>query len=305
MYTFYELRVDESGEKVVFQASGATYVQEVQSGKHHAKQVPVLHPQAPYFSPSFVPGHSDLVIHARWSDVNFTTFELANLTSGTAHEITGLPLGRYYSPVLCACGDSGRKIAFLKTGGDYLTGDVIATAGAGLYIGELTLPSSSSSKVAIKNVQFVPSEIDTYDVVHTQLQFLEKNKKLLVQSPQRAFVIDLASGPNKLGDYKHETLATGRMSTELAIPPPTSKALKSGTKVAIVDFFQVYYAPNVKADDAVWSKPADATKGLVRVSVDGGHSLAWSGDGTKLFWFLGMHIAPLLIAHRPISHTSY
>ncbi|KAI0737876.1 hypothetical protein C8Q80DRAFT_1275924 [Daedaleopsis nitida] len=290
VWAFYELRADETGKKVVFQGAGATYVSEIQKGRHAAKPVPVLHPEAPYFSPSFVPNTDDLVIHARWSDVNFTTFELANLTSGNAYEISGLPLGRYYSPVLCACKGAGRKIAFLKTGGDYLTGDVVATAGAGLYVGQLTLPSDTSNKVAIKDVRFIPSEISTYDVVHTQLQFIEVSKKLLVQTPQRAFVIDLAAGPNELGDYPHETIATGRMSSELAVPPPTSGSLKSGSKVAVVDFFQVYFAPSVKADDAVWSKPANATKGLTRVSKDGGHSLAWSGDGTKLFWFLGPYL---------------
>ena len=289
VYAFYELRADEAGGKVVFQGAGATYVQEVGKDAGPAREVPKLHASAPYFSPSFVPGTSDLVIHSRWSDVNFTTFELANLTSGVAYELTGLPLGRYYAPILCSCSGANRQIAFLKTSGDYLTGDVVATAGAGLYIGELTLPSSSSSKsVAIKNVRFVPSEIETDDVVHTQLQFLDKNKKLLVQSPQRVFVIDLAAGPNETGDYKHETIATGRMSTELAVPPPSASSLKSGTDVAAVDFFHVYYAPAVKPDDAIWSKPANATKGLTKLSLDGGHSLAWSGDGSKLFWFLGM-----------------
>ena len=141
VYAFYELRADEAGKKVVFQGAGATYVQEVGEDAGPAREVPKLHASAPYFSPSFVPGTSDLVIHSRWSDVNFTTFELANLTSGVAYELTGLPLGRYYAPVLCSCSGANRQIAFLKTSGDYLTGDVVATAGAGLYIGELTLPS--------------------------------------------------------------------------------------------------------------------------------------------------------------------
>jgi len=37
----------------------------------------------------------------------------------------------------------------------------------------------------------------------------------------------------------------------------------------------------------VWSKPANATKGLVRLSLDGGHDVSWSRDGKKVFWFLG------------------
>ncbi|KAH9915780.1 uncharacterized protein BXZ73DRAFT_92563 [Epithele typhae] len=276
VYAFTELRSDANGEKVIFQASGATYVQRI--GEHSAQQVPVLSPNSPYFSPSFVPGADDLVLHGRWSDVNFTTFELANLTSGTAYALTGLPLGRYYSPILCGCAGSKRRIAFIKTSGDHLTGSVVALAGEGLYLGEVTLPSDGSKSVAIENVHFVPSEIDTDDTYHLQLSFVNKNKKLLVQSSQRSFTIDLKDG------FKHTTLATGLMSTELAVPPPSSSKI---TGVAIVDFFHIYYAPSVKADDAVWSKPASATKGLMRVSLDGGHSITWSGDGSKLFWFLG------------------
>ncbi|KAI0648336.1 hypothetical protein C8Q79DRAFT_1008671 [Trametes meyenii] len=289
VYAFHELRVDEAGEYAVFQAAGATYVQKV--GEDQApERVPTLHPDAPYYSPSFVPGSSDLVLHARWSDVNFTTFELANVTSGIAYELTGLPLGRYYSPILCACSGSGRQIAFLKTSGDYLTGEVVATAGAGLYLGQLQLPSGSDatkSSIAIKNVRFIPTEIDTDDLLHTQLRFLEKNKKLLVQEPRRAFVIDLAAGPGEFGDYPHETVASGRMSDELVVSPLSVGSSQGTIPAAIIDFFHVYYVPAVKADDAIWSRPANATKGLTRLSVDGGHSLTWSGDGSKLFWFLG------------------
>ncbi|KAI8999066.1 hypothetical protein BD414DRAFT_476891 [Trametes punicea] len=288
VYAFHELRVDDRGEFVVFQAAGATYVQEI-GDDLLAKRVPALHPEAPYYSPSFVPGTQDLVVHARWSDTNFTTLELANLTSGTAHEVAGLPFGRYYSPILCDCSGLHRRIAFVRTGGDYLTGDVVATAGAGLYIGELTLPSGSdakkSSTIAVKNIRFVPSEIGTDDMLHTQLRLFEKGKKLLVQEPRRAFVIDLDAGPNEYGDYPHETLATGRTSVELVVPPPD--AADKTLPAAIVDFHHVYYVPAVQPDDAIWSKPANATKGLTRLSVDGGHSIAWSGDGSKLFWFLG------------------
>ncbi|KAI0831687.1 hypothetical protein BC628DRAFT_1310437 [Trametes gibbosa] len=289
VYAFHELRVDESGEKAIFQAAGATYVQAVGEDAK-PQRIPALHPDAPYYSPSFVPGVHDLVLHARWSDVNFTSLELANLTSGVAYELTGLPFGRYYSPIACACTGRNRQIAFVRTSGDYLTGEVVATAGAGLYIGDLTLPSESdlgkSANIAVKNIRFIPTSIDTSDLLHTQIRFIEKNKKLLVQEPRRAFVIDLAAGTDEFGDYPEETLASGRMSDELVIPPP-SRGHKGTTPAAIVDFFHVYYAPAVKADDAIWSKPANATKGLLRLSVDGGHSITWSGDGTKLFWFLG------------------
>ena len=71
-------------------------------------------------------------------------------------------------------------------------------------------------------------------------------------------------------------------SVELAVPLLSdAPSLKGKTGVATANFFQVCHAPSVAA---VWDKPAKSRKGLVCWSVDGGHSIAWSGDGTTLFW---------------------
>ncbi|KAH9935808.1 hypothetical protein B0H21DRAFT_780838 [Amylocystis lapponica] len=288
VYAFSELRVDTLGERAVFQGAGATYLQHVGDGAPHAVRVPALHPTAPYYSPSFVVNAEELVLHARWSDTNFTSLELANTSSGTAYELTGLPRGRYYAPVLCECSGAHRQLAFLKTGGDYLTGDVVATASAGLYLAKLMLPSNgdSGNTIAVQNVHFVPSEINPDEPLRTKIRFVERATKLLVQAPTRAFVIDLAAGPNEDGDYSHKTLAAGRMSTELAVVPEGSGTLTAG-KAAFVDFYHVYVVPGVKENEPVWSKPGNATSGLVRLSLDGGHDITWSRDGKKLFWFLG------------------
>ena len=287
---FKELRVDDHGKRVVFQAAGVTFVQEV--GAEDPEKVPVLYPDAPYYSPSFVHLADHFVIHARWSDTNFTALELADLESGFAYELEGLPLGRYFSPVLCECSGAHRQIAVIKTDGDLLTGNIVATAGAGLYIGDVTLPSSSSGqreKIVIRDLRFVPSQINMDDVV--KMRFVEKNTKLIVQQSNRAFIIDLGAGPKEpSGEYAHHTLASGKMSTEIVVSP---RVVKHGTyiadNIAFVDFFHVYFAPANTLEDgeAVWSKPANATKGLVRLSLDGGHDVSWSRDGKKVFWFLG------------------
>ncbi|KAF8162835.1 hypothetical protein B0H34DRAFT_794607 [Crassisporium funariophilum] len=296
--SFKDLRVDDTGRKVVFQAAGATYWQEV--GKKNAKKVPVTDKNAPYYSPSFIHGEDDFIIHARWSDSVYTTFELADIESGTAYEIDGLPLGRYFSPILCECSGSNRQIAFLKSGGDYITGNVVATTGAGLYIGDIVLPSAGSAKshkVAIKNLRFIPSEINTNDRVN--MRFLEKNKKLLVQQSSRAFIVDLKGKPATSGVYPHTTLASGEMSSELVVSPgATRKGAVSAENIAFVDFFHVYLAPgnDVKDGEAVWSRPANATKGLVRLSLDGGHDITWSRDGKTLFWFLGPYLHSLKVS---------
>ena len=287
--SFKELRVDEKGHKAVFQAAGVTYWQEV--GKKIPAKVPVIHKNAPYYSPTFVHGEDHIVLHARWSDSDFTTFELADIRAGVAYEIQGLPLGRYFSPILSECDGPKRQIAFLKSEGTLLSGDIVATAGAGLYIGNIVLPSSKDKNVTITNLRFVPSEIDTNDR-QTNIRFLDGKNRLLVHEANRAFTIDLEAGPDRLGAYTHKTLASGKMSSELAISPkPKGNSVVAQT-IAIVDVFDVYItsAKNVKDDEAVWAKPANATKGLTRLSLDGGHDITWTRDGKKIFWFLGTFI---------------
>ncbi|KAG6900437.1 hypothetical protein C0993_010484 [Termitomyces sp. T159_Od127] len=295
---FKDLRVDETGTKVVFQAAGITYMQKVGEEKSPTK-VPVLDESAPYYSPTFAHGADHLVLHARWSDTHFTAFELADFQNGIAHEITGLPFGRYFSPVLCECPGSERQIAFLRSAGDLLTGDVLATAGAGLYIGDITLPAedlSTPRSIEIRNIRFVQSDIDTADRVN--MRFMEKNKKLLVQQSSSAFIIDLGAGPDEFGKYRRISLSAGRMSTELVVAPMALKAGYRAKSVAFVDFFNVYFAPGsvLKKGDEVWSKPGNATKGLARVSLDGGHDVTFTEDGKKIFWFLGPYLHSLEIS---------
>ncbi|KAI5887269.1 uncharacterized protein SCHCODRAFT_02641146 [Schizophyllum commune H4-8] len=292
VHAFKELNVDETGSRALFQGGGATYVHEIGTSKTSA--IPALYPGQPYYSPSWVPNTPDLVIHARWSNTNFTSFEIANLTSGIAYEVNGLPLGRYFSSVLCECTGSRRKIAFLKSAGTWLTGDIIATAGPGLYVGELTLPSGSEDSIILENLQFIPSEIDVDG--HVTLRFFQGASKLLVEQDRRSFTIDLGAGPDENGASKHTTLATGRMSTEVAVSLDRASQPQSA---AFVDFYHVYVAPKeslADGEEALWSKPANATKGIARLSLDGGHDLAWSRDGKKLFWFLGPYLHSLEVS---------
>ncbi|KAF5373175.1 hypothetical protein D9758_001510 [Tetrapyrgos nigripes] len=312
IHAFRDLRADESGKKVVFRAGNIPVVQVV--GKDSPTKVPVLYDdegKTPYYSPSFIPGtNGNLIIHSRWSDTTFTTLEVADLVNGKAREVEGLPLGRYLSAVLCACKGSKRTIAFVKTGGDYLSGDVVATAHTGLYIGDIDL-DPSFSKIPVSNLRLVPTEINLFDSI--DLQFIEKNKKLFVQQSNRAFVIDLEGKPVDLvGTPPHFTLGSGKMSGEIAVSTRVSSCLKSwlgkiigkddsgfrADNVAFVDFYHVYVVPGskVKEDEEVWSRPGNSTQGLARVSLDGGHDITWSGDGKRLFWFLGPYLHSLEIS---------
>lgn len=284
IFAFTELRANENGSQVVFQASGSTYVYSTtESSLCQLQKVPVLHQDAPYFSPSFVPGAEDLIIHARWSDRSFTTFELADMASGQSYELTGLPLGRYYSPIFGEVSGETRKFAFIKTAGDRRTGNIVATAGAGLYVAQAVMPSiANPSTVVVQNIHFISENPGLSPPAHTKLRFVEKDAKILLQQPQRVDLIDVASGPDLFGDYSEKNLANGRVSSELVA------SLTSGiVDAAAIDYHHVYIAANISPNDPIWAKPGNSTTSLVRLSENGGHDVVWSGDGKKLLWLSG------------------
>ncbi|KAF9010988.1 hypothetical protein BDZ89DRAFT_1167612 [Hymenopellis radicata] len=307
---FKDLRADATGKRVVFQAAGETFIQAV--GDKSPTKVPVLYQDSPYYSPSIVDDeHSTVVVHARWDDQNFTAFELSNIEEGKATEIVGLPRGRYLYPIIRRVDRKHRVIAFVKIASDYLTGDVVATAAPGLYLADIATDGK-----AITNVRLVPSEISLEDKIN--MRFLGSPSQLLVQQSDRAFIIDLAGKVDDDGKPPHRTIASGKMSQEIAVSVGSqsswmAKARKllgfnqySAERVAFVDFFHVYLVDGskLKEDEAVWSKPGNASDGLARLSLDGGHSVTWSDDGKKVFWFLGPYLHSLEVSRlRKCSST--
>ncbi|KAF9228696.1 hypothetical protein BS17DRAFT_691608 [Gyrodon lividus] len=292
LHAFTQLALDETGKKAVFQAAGITYMQTVGS-KVPAQRAPVAYPGAAYYSPSFVGGESQLIIHGRWSDTHFSSFEIADLNTGNVYELTGLPpMGRYFNPVVSGGEGAIRTIAFVKTGGDLLTGDVVATAHTGLWIGEITLPTdaTTSHTIAVTNSRKICTTISSSDDA-LKLGFISPSK-LLVHQSDRAFAVDLSINADEWGRYTEENLAKGHSTDELVFSNSTQGA-------AIVNFQQVYYAPNVNSSTDLWSKPGKAPGGLARLSLDGGHDLVVSGDGNVVGWFLGPYLHTI-----PISRLS-
>lgn len=279
LHAFTQLALDETGTHAVFQAAGVTYVQ-VLGSTSSAQRVPVAHAGAAYYSPSFVGGNNDLIIHGRWSDTYFSSFEIADLSTGNVYELTGLPVGRYFSPVISGGEGAVRTIAFVKTSGDTLTGDVVATAQPGLWIGEVTLPTEalSSHSIPVTNARKIRTSISSSDS-GLKLGFISSDK-LLVHQSDRVFTLDLSRGADEWGRYAEETLANGHSTDELVFSNATHGA-------AFVNFQQVYYAPEVTSLTDLWSKPGKAPAGLARLSLDGGHDLVVSGDGNVIAWFLG------------------
>jgi len=296
VYAFKGLKADTTGENVVFQAAGATYLQKVGSSSSPTR-IPVLDPSAAYYSPSFVPNTSQAVLQAKWSESNFTSFELGYTETKTVYQIVGIPLGRYISPTISGGSGESRKLAFIRLPGDPLTGDIVETRNTGIYVADITLPQqnaqSVSSVITVSNLQLIPSDIRLWEVSRLSLQFIHGSSALLLQDYSRTSVIELASGPDQFGEYSQEALATGKTAPQVTVSPVISnkKNGKAGYAVhdaAFLDFYHVYYVSGSNLDgEPLRSKPGDSTPGIQRLSLDGGHDLTWSGDGKRLFWLLG------------------
>ncbi|KAG2348382.1 hypothetical protein BDR05DRAFT_874491 [Suillus weaverae] len=319
---FTQLTLDESGEHAVFAGAGQTWVQVLGDSlinpttldpiddanflrtSKPAQRIPHLHASAGYYSPSFVPA-SSFILHARWDNVHFSSLELADLKSGQVWEVAGLPKGRWFGAIVSESAENGARTAVLvKTGGDVLTGNVVATAQTGVWVGKITLPSHSCSQGTVKlnNLRYVQSSIDPSDVV--KLSFVDgKSSEVLVQQSDSVLRVSLRDGAE-------EVVARGKGTDELAFSssgsvPSISSRLAGRNQVtggaAFVSFFHVYYAPpsSVDPEKAMWAKPGKAPKNLARLSGDGGHDVVFSGDGSVIGWFLGPYLHTLQLSRLP------
>lgn len=306
IHALKELSLDDTGSKAVFQAAGVSVITHLSQGELETNaehvSVPVLSPSSPYYSPSFIPGANHIVLHARWSDTSFTTLELADTESNSAYELSGIPLGRYFSPVASEeqtdRGARRRKIAFVKSAGDLLTGDVLATARPGIYVGEIELPSGDSHArdITVRDLRYiVNSDVDPSDLalnirfvcVQSGSMCSSSALSLLAQQSSRVILIPIDS--EKAGE-ETKTVAEGKMSSEIAVAQKVDD--RRGVQLTHVAFMErqhiyITSGSNLRLRNPLWAKPGNSTKGLMRLTVNGGHDLAWSRDGRRLSWFLG------------------
>ncbi|KAG2365872.1 hypothetical protein BDR07DRAFT_1480928 [Suillus spraguei] len=316
---FTQLALDESGEHAAFSGAGQTWVQALGDSlvdpitldpiddanflgtSKPARRIPHLHPSAGYYSPSFVPA-SSFILHARWDNTHFSFLELADLESGKVWEVVGLPKGRWFGAVVSdSAGNGVRTAVLVKTGGDVLTGNVVATAQTGVWVGDITLPSHSCSDgtVELTELRYIQSSIDPSDVV--KLSFVDgKSSEILVQQSDSVLRVSLRDGTE-------EVVARGKGTDELVFSP--SRSMPSMTSrlaghnqatggAAFVSLFHVYYASpsSVDSGKAMWAKPGKAPKNLARLSGDGGHDVVFSSDGSVIGWFLGPYLHTLQLS---------
>jgi hypothetical protein len=85
--SFKDLRIDDYGRRVVFHAGGMNYWHDIFTRK--TAVVPVLDDEASYYSPSFITGAENFIIHVRWTSLNYSQFEIVDLKHDKAFSVTG------------------------------------------------------------------------------------------------------------------------------------------------------------------------------------------------------------------------
>ncbi|KAH8898441.1 hypothetical protein GQ53DRAFT_881601, partial [Thozetella sp. PMI_491] len=259
------LRSDHSGQRVVFEAAGDNVVMNIASGE--LQLLPKPSSSMSCYGPSFIPSESFL-LQACWDDQNLTQFVLADSVSQAWRPVHGIPRGRHLSPV-----SDGSFVAYVRTGKDYMFGDVEETYGAGVWVGSLSLASATVSSLV--HLDFLPASQQT----KLGLKNVDGETILLVENPTSVIEYTIETG-------RKRTLVTGKTSVEM-----TASSKGSKTILAFRDFQHIwlYDSSTTTSQLSVWSKPGDTNtpSNLIRLSEHGGHDVTISGDGQSVFWLFG------------------
>lgn len=292
------LRSDEAGTRVVFEAAGDNIVFNLDSRSILA--VPKSDEDESCYSPSFLSG-STQVIQACWHDQNLTHLVLSDPSSKTPPQvIEGLPRGRYTSPV-----SDGAYVSFVRTGKDYMFGDIEETYGEGVWIGRLHAGVEGASISDLQHVESLQSSSET----KLEIAAIDGRATLLVQNPSSVVEYDIQSG-------RQRRIAAGKTAVEVVAAPHPGGS--NSMSLAFRDFQHIWFCSGLSTISAgsnpgeeVWSKPGDpqTPEGLVRLSEHGGHDVAFSGDRQTVFWLHGPRlyyadVASVVSACQGASPTS-
>ncbi|KAI1340702.1 hypothetical protein F5Y15DRAFT_48963 [Xylariaceae sp. FL0016] len=264
------LRSNYAGDQVVFEAAGDNFIVQVSSGV--TRPVPKPDDTVSCYSPSFTTS-SHCILQACWDDRNFTSFYLADIDSGRVSVVYGLPRGRYISPVM-----GNDYISFVRTGKDYMFGDVEETFGEGIWIGRFDFREDRCESPSATALQMI-SGFESGPETKLELVTRQEKAVLLVKNPGAVAEFELDNGEKR-------SILSGKTAVEM-----TAYAAAGGQQtVAFRDFQHIWLSANLESSSVeVWSKPGDSKTptNLLRLTEHGGHDVVFSGDGQKVFWLFG------------------
>lgn len=258
------LRSDHLGQMVTFEAAGDNFIMSMDTNE--VEPLPKAQASTSCYAPSFVHG-TQFILQACWDARELTSIWLTEPASGIIQLVKGIPRGRYVSPV-----SDGDWIAFIRTGKDYMFGDVEETFGEGVWIGKLSVSSANVSELAHITTVRVGQESKL------EIKSVNGRATLIVQDSNSVIHHDIKAGAQR-------TITTGKTSVEMIASVGGSRTI-----VLFRDFQQIWLSANSSGEQfEIWSKPGDINTptNLFRLSQHGGHDVAISGDAKTVFWLFG------------------
>ena len=204
--------------------------------------------------PAWSPDSRSLA-YVTWSDSAYGAVWTAPIAGGAPRRVTTAP-GHYVEP---AFSRDGRQLAFRRTGGDDLRGE-LHERDRGIYV----VPAAGGTPRLVTEQGIRPRFARSGDRL-----FLAANE----QGKAALISVNLAGAERRV-----------HLTSDNAVdfvPSPDERF------VAVSERFNVYVAPFPQTGQPVTIGPRTSEFPLTRVSREAGYYLHWSGDGQRLHWMLG------------------
>jgi Tol biopolymer transport system component/imidazolonepropionase-like amidohydrolase len=248
------LRTSPDGKRVVFNAAGYLYVQDLPKGK----AVRLTRGNDFEFEPSFSPD-GESIVYVTWSDTARGAIYSIPSRGGAATKLTS-EKGIYRAPVFSP---DGTKIAYFKESGNGAQGMAY-----GVNPGVYWMPANGGESTWVSE----DGENPAFNHDGTRIYFLSGGA-LFGALDKNYSSVDLLG--NDLKVHFHSKYAG-----QYAVSP-------DGKWLAFGELYQVYIMPFAHNGQTFELSAGETNLPIVKVSDDAGINLQWSTDSKKAMWTLG------------------
>ncbi len=242
------------GSKVVFQALGHLYVEELASGRQRR-----LTRQSDHFEfwPSFSrDGRS--VVYVSWHDDELGAVRVVPVSGGEGRKVTAEP-GHYVEPRFSP---DGETIVYRKFGGGFLLSP-LWSENPGLYV----VPATGGEARRVSKTGFNP-------------HFGATGERVLFSDSAGESGTELELKIVNLDGFEERTLLHSAKATEFSVSP-------DGRWVAFTEQYNAYVAPLPRTGKTVDLGKSASSIPVKQVSKRSGEFLHWSAGSDKLHWAHG------------------
>ena len=253
------IKVSPDGRKVVFQALGYLWIQDLNDGKPKR-----LTRQKDHFElyPSFS-RDSKSVVYTTWSDAELGSVRVVSARGGRGAVVTPDP-GHYVDPQFSP---DGQAVVYQKLAGNLLTSPWWGEQ-PGIYEG--TLDGGAPDLITTDGRQPHYGSSSSY----LYLTRTTEDGPALVQI--------------NFSTRQESELAKSEYATEYAVSP-------DGQWLAFGERFKAYVTPMVALGNALSVSPKMSSQPVHQIAKDAGEYIHWSGDSQTVYWSTG----PVLSATQP------